>query len=233
VSSADPYSARYAAALCRYVSSRDEAALNAAYELGRAAVRQNLTVLDLAAAQHDALFGLLEDGKTAPVSAVGAAGEFFLEALSAFEVVQRVLHESRETAAAARRQAAVLRQLSTFLGDTSIALDASTSLAEMLQLVTEHAREVTGAERCHARLTLDDGRTQLEADAQDSEEAGVGGDRLAAALTALDGRDLGFVEVFGKQDGKFGELDEAVLGQLAQMASAAVERTLLYRQSTS
>ncbi len=54
---------------------------------------------------------------------------------------------------------------------------------------------------------------------------------LAAPLTTLDGRTLGLVQLFGKHDGEFSELDEAVLVQLTQMASAAVERTLLYRGS--
>jgi GAF domain-containing protein len=52
---------------------------------------------------------------------------------------------------------------------------------------------------------------------------------LAASLTALDGRDLGLIQLFDKRDGDFSELDEAVLIQLAQMAAAAVERAQLYR----
>jgi GAF domain-containing protein len=52
---------------------------------------------------------------------------------------------------------------------------------------------------------------------------------LAASLTALDGRDLGLIQLFDKREGDFSELDEAVLVQLAQMAAAAVERAQLYR----
>jgi GAF domain-containing protein len=52
---------------------------------------------------------------------------------------------------------------------------------------------------------------------------------LVAALTALDGRHLGLIQVLDKQTGDFTELDEATLVQLAQMASAAVERAQLYR----
>ena len=39
------------------------------------------------------------------------------------------------------------------------------------------------------------------------------------------------MQLFDKQDGEFTELDEAVLVQLAQMASAAVERAQLYREA--
>jgi GAF domain-containing protein len=47
--------------------------------------------------------------------------------------------------------------------------------------------------------------------------------------TAVDGRHLGLIQAFDKHTGDFSELDEAMLVQLAQMASAAVERVQLYR----
>lgn len=53
---------------------------------------------------------------------------------------------------------------------------------------------------------------------------------LAASLTALDGSELGAIQLFHKQDGAFTGDDEAVLVHLAQMASAAVERTRLYHE---
>lgn len=51
---------------------------------------------------------------------------------------------------------------------------------------------------------------------------------LAASLTALDGTELGAIQLFDRQGGAFTGEDEAVLVHLAQMASAAVERTRLY-----
>jgi hypothetical protein len=65
-------------------------------------------------------------------------------------------------------------------------------------------------------------------------DTGVAGDGAAArswlgvALTALDGRTIGFVHVFDHRPRAFAADDEAVLVHLAQMASAAVERTELY-----
>ena len=47
------------------------------------------------------------------------------------------------------------RQLSTFLADASLALDASESLEEMLQLVAEQARELVGAQCCVATVATD------------------------------------------------------------------------------
>jgi Phosphoserine phosphatase RsbU, N-terminal domain/GAF domain len=270
---------RYKRAFKGYLTERDEGALSAAYELGREAVGQDLSVLDLAATHHDVLLSTLEDAARAddPEAITRAAADFFIESLSAFEMVQRGLREAREAAMVERRNAVILRNLSTFLADASLGLDAAGSIDEMLQLVAEHAREVIGAECCVTRLNLSDGSERtLEAVASErdvaedladaSRFAGLydsisppsgslrmtgtdltraparraleqGGERqrptprgwLAASLTALDGRELGLIQLFDKRDADFSELDEAVLVQLAQMAAAAVERAQLYR----
>ena len=262
-----------------YLEDRDERALNAAYELGRSAVAQELSVLDLASAHQDVLLARLrsDPDRTGQEDVLRAAGEFFLEAVSAFEVVRRALQDARETALVERRHATILRRLSHFLADASLALDASDSMDEMLQLVAEHARELTGAERCAVRLSLADDAPAIEAFAADEHDPGFESqlnelsslyralepptgslrmtspdlDRhrearaltepkdqtgwkprcwMAAGLTALDGRHLGIIQAFDKQTGDFTELDEAILVQLAQMASAAVERAQLYRR---
>ncbi len=55
---------------------------------------------------------------------------------------------------------------------------------------------------------------------------------LAAPLAGRDGRNLGLVQLSDKADGgDFTAEDEAVLTQLAQMASVAVENALLYQQA--
>ena len=53
---------------------------------------------------------------------------------------------------------------------------------------------------------------------------------LAASLTALDGSELGAIQLFDKRAGTFTVDDESALVHLAQMASAAVERARLYRE---
>jgi hypothetical protein len=271
---------RYRAGFEFYLQNRDERALNGAYELGRSAVAHDLSVLDLAVAHQEVLLGRLdsETDSSAHAELVRASGDFFIESVSAFEVVQRALQQARETALVERRHAMILRRLSSFLADASLALDASESLHEMLQLVAEHARELTGAERCAAHLTLDEGTTPtseaLEIEQRDpdlepqlTELASLyraleppGGalrmtgselDRhradqtladvpegtwkprswLAAPLSALDGRQFGLIQVFDKTEGDFSELDEAMLMQLVQMASAAVERAQLYHRT--
>jgi hypothetical protein len=236
-------------------------------------VAAQLSVLDLASAHQEALVEVLADAreKDGAERVVRAGGEFFLESLSSLEMVQRVLREARETALVERRQATILRQLSTFLADTSIALDTAGSLEEMPQLVAEHALEVIGAASCSVRIEFEG--DEIEAAAGDKPPLGPaelvtvyatlrpsggalrisraelganpalravarpGADSalpcgwLAAALTALDGRQLGLIQLFDKLPGDFSELDEAILVQLAQMASAAVERAQLYHST--
>jgi transcriptional regulator with GAF, ATPase, and Fis domain len=266
---------RYREGFEGYLREPDERALSRAYELGRSAIAHEFSILDLASAHQDVLLGLVR-GRSASEEVIKAAGDFFLESMSAFEVARRALQAARETALVERHHATVLRRLSTFLTDASLALDASGSLDEMLQLVAEHARELTDAERCAVRMALDETTPAIDALAADEADpalahqaselvalyhalkpptgslrmTGVDLDRhraeqaltkppggawrprgwLAAPLTALDGRPLGLIQAFDKQHGDFSELDEAILTQLAQMASAAVERTQLYRQ---
>ncbi|HET7048784.1 MAG TPA: GAF domain-containing protein [Solirubrobacteraceae bacterium] len=269
---------RYREGFHDYLRDRDEHALNRAYELGRSAVAQDLRVLDLAAAHQDVLLDLVRSSSdsTGHEELIRATGEFFFESVSAFEVLQHALQEVRETALLDRRHATILRHLSSFLADASLAFDASDSLRELLQLVAEHARELTGAEQCAVRLRPDDDTPPIDALAIEHRDAALGSqlndlaalyralgppratlrmtaheldrhraDRalrkpvdgaweprgwLVAPLTALDGRQLGLIQAFDKHGGEFSELDEATLMQLAQMASAAVERTQLYRR---
>jgi hypothetical protein len=57
--------------------------------------------------------------------------------------------------------------------------------------------------------------------------ADPGGGWLAAPLTTLDERQIGWIQLVG-DDAEFTEIDEAVLAHLAQMTSATVERVRLY-----
>ena len=270
------FRAAYASALAGYVEDPSERSLQAAYELGRDAVSRQLSVLDLAVTHQEALLSTLR-GSAGPAEvehAASAAGDFFLESLSSFEMVQRGFGEAREAARLERRQTELSRQLSTFLADASLALDASGSLEEMLRLVAEQARELVSARCCVATVALPGQPRAAEAASYDDDKgwpaflrwldmlaiyallranggsARLAGERLtelspfrtaasrgrrldgwlAASLTALDGSDMGAVQLFDKEDGAFTGDDEAVLLHLAQMASAAVERTRLYKR---
>jgi hypothetical protein len=227
----DDFSGRYRAAFESYLRDAGEGALREAYEFGRAAVAEELNVLDLVAVHHEALRQAVQAAAPGDAERVIGRGEqFFLESLSSFEMVGRVLREAHEDALVEQRHAATLRRLSGFLGDASLALDAAGSLEELLQLVAEHALELIDAGWCRARLKLEGMPAGvIEAFAPDKrpDEAPVRGS-LAAPLTALDGRELGSIVLFGRREGDFSDLDEAILAQLAQMASAAIERAQVY-----
>jgi hypothetical protein len=271
------FRAAYASALAAYVRDSSEGSLQAAYELGRDAVSRGLSVLDLAVSHQEALLSTLREA-SGPVEvehAASAAGDFFLESLSSFEMVQRGFGEARDAARLERRQTELSRQLSTFLADASLALDASGSLEEMLQLVAEQARELVGARCCVVSLALHGQPRAVEAASYEEKDrrwlafvrwldvaailpllrarggsvrlareqlerlspfsaAGARGRSpegwLAASVTALDGGELGAIQLFDKEAGPFTGEDEAVLLHLAQMASAAVERTRLYER---
>jgi phosphoserine phosphatase RsbU-like protein/GAF domain-containing protein len=261
----DEIARRYAAALHAFVGAGGEDALSAAYELGRVAVRTGVGVLDLAAAHSAALVAELAATDDPPATAE-AAGAFFLESLSAYEMVQRVLRDSQEHARAESRQAALLRRLGEFLGDASLAVDANASLQEVLQLVAEHAVDAVDANACRARLEPPEGEAsaldvvatadaalvpddsvserlrrlhreldpaggpiRLTADELAAHLPGTAFAWLATPFTALDGGHMGTLHAY-RAEPAFSELDEAIVAQLAQMASATFERMLAYRR---
>jgi hypothetical protein len=266
----------YARALEEYLRDPSEGSLRVAYELGRDAVRRQLSVLDLAIGHQDALLAVVigEADASERQRVVRAAGDFLLESLSSFEMVQRGYGEAHEAASRERRRTRMSRQLSTFLADASLALDDSGSIEEMLRLVAEQARELLGGDCCVATVAAhDQPRTAEAASLSQPDTSWTGfvrwldlpeiyrllrvsggslrlaGDQLsdlapfrnstggrelrgwlAASLTALDGSELGAIQLFDEHAGRFTEDDEAALVHLAQMASAAVDRARLYQR---
>ena len=226
----EEFRAAYGVALRSYVADGTETDLRTAYELGREAVVRELSVLDLTLAHHDALLEALGEASADVDHVVRAAAAFVLESLAAFEMVRRGFDEAREAALLERRHAAMLRRLSSFLADVSLALATPGPLDEMLPLVAEQARELVGCDWCRVRIAVDPDDVR-EAVSSEPDEGAADVDAVAA-LTALDGRAIGSIELARKREGEFGGADEAVLAHLAQMVSAAVERTWLYQSGT-
>jgi hypothetical protein len=148
------FRAAYVAAFLAYLDDRHERTLCRAYELGREAVVSGLGVMDIAEAHHDALLaGLRANPYVEPTT--DAARDFLLESLSAFEMVQRGIGEARAAAEAEHRRTAIVRRLSSFFADASLALDGGDSLHEILHLLAEQARELVGGACCVATLCAD------------------------------------------------------------------------------
>lgn len=247
----------YARAFRAFLEDEAERSLRAAYELGREAVAREVGLLDFAQAHHEALLAELADAsEPEELRRVGrAAADFLLEALSAYEMVRRGFTEALEVVALERRQAAMLRQLSSLLADASLAVHARSSIREVLQLVAEQARELTGAAwcvACGANGVEDAGATVAHAGSVPPALPGLARELVAAVegtdstcvvhvearlapvrsiavpLTALDGRLIGVLAVAPEDDRAFSELDKALLVHIAQMTAAAVERAARY-----
>ena len=171
----------YDEALQRHVLQNDETTLHAGYELGRTAVAAGISALELASLHHDALESALSAARPDRLpDTIQAASEFFQEILSTFEMIHRGYLESAAIAAMERRNAAMLRQLSAFLGDASLAVRDSEAVAEVLRLVAEHARELTCASYSVAACELSG--QQFRATSEDEE----GADEPAEVLMHLE-----------------------------------------------
>lgn len=236
---------RYESLFAVFLNERSERALRAVYELGRDAVKAELSVLEVAGAHHDALARALAGASHEAMLAVcTAAGDFLVESLAAFEMVQRGSSATRRAALAERRNARMLRQLSTLLADESLAAGDPESLHEVLQLVAEQAREMTDTRHASVHVGGRGGANAIDARAE-SDDDGIWSEVLGprksapprsgrkqasitAPLLSLDGSLLGQIEVADKQGGAFSPSDQAVLKQVAQMTAAAVERALAY-----
>jgi hypothetical protein len=84
----------YRSAFLGYLPRRDEAPLHRAYELGRTALGDGVSLLELARVHHEVFFEVLRDTPNEDLARVNtAASEFLLEALSAYDMIQRGLVE--------------------------------------------------------------------------------------------------------------------------------------------
>src|SRR5918998_1558176 len=126
-----------------WLEHRDERELGTAYALGREAVSAQLSVLDLAEAHHVAAQEALsaESDPARRAELLEAAGVFFGEALSTFEIAHRGYHAVQEVARLEHEHVGQLNALAA----ASVRINATMTTEEALQLTVEAAREVLGA----------------------------------------------------------------------------------------
>ena len=80
----------YRVAFLHYLSSREETALHVGYKLGRSAVSDGLSILDLVQVHHEVLLEVLADTKGEDLPPVAtAASEFLLEVLATYDMAHR------------------------------------------------------------------------------------------------------------------------------------------------
>lgn len=90
----------YAPAFLQFLSQQSEAALAAAYELGRNAMLSELSMLELVQIHHDLLLQALKAARTDKdlENVALAASAFFVEVLATFEMAQRSFLEAHKAA---------------------------------------------------------------------------------------------------------------------------------------
>jgi GAF domain-containing protein len=215
--------ARYSAAFATYLADRGEQSLGAAYDLGREAVAAKLSMLDLADAHHEAL----RRARAGDDATLLAAEEFLRESLSTFETVHRGYLEVQEVARLEHEYVEQLRALA----DASVAINSSLTVEAILQLTADTARAVVHTSRATVSILAPDPRLRpLTATSPPRIVAGEAQPaRMSANLTGR-GRELGVLEVVDGPGRAFSPRDEAILTQLAQLASVAISNAQLYER---
>jgi hypothetical protein len=92
VRSADDVQRDYRAAFLRFIPRRDEAALHSGYLLGRSALEDGLSMLEIARLHHAVLLDVLDDSRREDLRDIAsAAAEFLVEVLSTYDMTHRSL----------------------------------------------------------------------------------------------------------------------------------------------
>jgi signal transduction histidine kinase len=88
---------QYRSALCEYAEGGGEAALRKAYELGRRAIDDGKSLIEIAALHHQALMALVKETKDEERHAANmlrAGADFLAESLSPYEMAHRGFHDA-------------------------------------------------------------------------------------------------------------------------------------------
>jgi ANTAR domain/Phosphoserine phosphatase RsbU, N-terminal domain len=150
----------YAPAFLQYLSERGERGRRAAYELGRRAIGEQLSVLDLARIHHGVLLEVLKTHRSPQEleHIAQAASEFLVEALAVFEMTQRGFtellstlrsdqHHARDMQAELEQQKALERATGVLMERHGLSADAA---AERIRQTA--ARQGVAVEETVARL---------------------------------------------------------------------------------
>jgi hypothetical protein len=87
----------YRAAFLRYLPRREEAPLHRGYELGRSAVGEGVSLLELARLHHEVLIQALRETTPQDLALVAtAASEFFLEVLVPYDMSRRAFLDDED-----------------------------------------------------------------------------------------------------------------------------------------
>jgi serine phosphatase RsbU (regulator of sigma subunit) len=219
VGTGEAFADQYAAAFRQYLAGGAERSLETAYELGRRAVAERLSLMELAEAHHAALSVLLAEGGANGVTT--AAADFFRESLATFEIAAQAFQGAQETLRLEQSHAATQHALA----EAAVALNQRLEPAHILRVAAEQARRVTGARGAVAEMRLE--RSDQIVRVAAGEDEGLDGlGAVSAPLTTRDRRTEGRLGVQGVGTP---ERSEPIVAQIAQMASGAIENAQRYQ----
>jgi PAS domain S-box-containing protein len=157
---------------------------------------------------------------------IGERGEVkgFFAMITDLTERKRIEAERERMLAEEQRQAEQLRQLNTSM----IEINAAKTTEDVLRLTVDKARELIGAQQ--SAIHLISGSDWSRMIASEKFIAQPAGDGIRSPLIGGDGECIGVVQLTGKYEGDFTAADEALLTQLTQTASVALERQKLYEQ---
>src|SRR3954471_20403983 len=199
----------YRDALRRHVDRPSERSLHDAYELGRRALAHGMSLLDLIGIHHS----LRDHVLASPSERLERADSFLQEGLASFEIAALALREAQAVAAAERERTEVLGRL----GDAHLAIMAAPSVQARLQIVCERAMALVGGARARVELAGGSGPRRIASHG----EGPVGSPPSRVPIPSRTG--TGVLEVWPVPGGFLGAADRAVLGQLALLASGAID----------
>jgi len=177
----------YEQAIREYLAEPSEARLGGAYALGRAALEQGLSMLDIVNVHHRFLVEAVDADASMASRAIDAGGQFLLEALSTFEMAQRGFQEAQRAARLEHEHAASLRGLA----DAAVAINARRDAQSLVKLVVLVARQLMGANAALVTVSPDEPQGEVRERSLDIKFAGW-------KPTTLVGRDLAEVALGGR-----------------------------------
>jgi serine phosphatase RsbU (regulator of sigma subunit) len=205
----DAFVSAYAEAFHRHIESPSEASLQDAYELGRRALTDGRSLLELIAIHQT----LGADVLDVVPEQLERADSFLREGLGSFEVAALGVREARAIAAAERERTEVLGNLS----EAHLAILAAPSVQARLQIVCQRAMGLVGGARARIELQGDAGRPRVASQG----DGPVGSPPSRVPIPSRTG--AGVLEVWPAPGGFLGAADRAVLGQLALLASGTID----------
>lgn len=231
----------YEAALAEHLASRSEAGLSVAYELGRRAMSEGTSLLEIASIHLAAVGRPRGVGVvTGDAEARAEAGtQFLLQGMAAFDMAQRGFWEAQERTRVEQGHVARLQTLA----EASVAVIARPSLADRFPEIAKQALVVAGGGEAAIQFHAEDG--VMESSTSDVPAAVAAAmtkvvesgqarpsavaNWLAVPITGPRGSTSGVVAVWGSREG-LGPIDEAILAQFAQMASEALHNAQVYEE---